>query len=76
VSVTQETVRWALTKLIKMTGVFLQNLLGGRASASVWADSGQFKHSPVAPFSFSFSTGLRKFLENCRKMLKILNQFC
>jgi hypothetical protein len=75
VSVTQEIVRWALIKLIKTSRAFLQNLLRGRAFANAWADSGQFKPSPVVPFSFSFSSGLRKFLKNCRKMLKIPNQF-
>jgi hypothetical protein len=32
--------------------------------------------NPVAYFPFSFSSGLREFLENYRKMLKIPDQFC
>jgi hypothetical protein len=41
-----------------------------------WADLDQIQPSTIHSFSFSFSSGLREFLENYRKMLKIPNQFC
>jgi hypothetical protein len=50
-----------------------------RASArspSFWADLDQIQHNTIHSFSFSFSSGLREFLENYKKMLKISNQFC
>jgi hypothetical protein len=36
-----------------------------------WAGSGEIEPSTVDLFSFSFSTRLRKSIENSRKMLKI-----
>jgi hypothetical protein len=41
--------------------------------APTWASSGP---ELFMPFSFSFSTRVKEFLENCRKMLKIPYQFC
>jgi hypothetical protein len=75
VSVTQGIARWTLFKLFKMIRTFSQEQQHGRAFASVWADSGQFQPNPVAYFPLSFSSGLREFLENYRKMLKIPDQF-
>jgi hypothetical protein len=78
VSVTQAIARWTLFKLFKTMRTFSQDQQcahGGHAFASIWADSGQFKPNPVASFPFSFSSRLREFLENYRKMLKILAQF-
>jgi hypothetical protein len=38
-----------------------------------WAGSGP---ALFLSFSFSFSTRAKEILENCRKMLKIQDQFC
>jgi hypothetical protein len=65
VSVTQGITHWMRFKLFKTLRTFSQDWQCGHAFASMWADSGQFKPNPVAPFSFS--SRLRKFLENCRK---------
>jgi hypothetical protein len=46
----------------------------GARSPRFWADLDQIQPSIV--HSFSFFSGLREFLENYRKMLKIPNQFC
>jgi hypothetical protein len=35
------------------------------------ANLGQFQPVTIHCFSFSFSTRIREFIENCRKMLKI-----
>jgi hypothetical protein len=53
----------------------VQNGQRGRAFASEWADLVQIQPNPVAFFPFSYSSGLREFLENYRKMLKIPDQF-
>jgi hypothetical protein len=54
------------------------NTAGARAGAFAYsrADLGQFQPNTIHAFSFSFSTRIRKFLENFRKMLKIEDQFC
>jgi hypothetical protein len=76
VSATQGIARWTPFKLFKTTRTFSQDRQRGRAFASEWADSGQIQPNPVASFPFSFSSRLREFLENYRKMLKIPDQFC
>jgi hypothetical protein len=76
VLVTQGISRWTLFKLFKTTRTFSQDRQRGRAFASEWANSGQIQPNPIASFTFSFSSGLRGFLENYRKMLKIPDQFC
>ena len=43
--------------------------------AWTWADSGWFQPITVHHFPFSFSTKLREFLGNSRKMIKIWDQF-
>jgi hypothetical protein len=48
----------------------------GARSSRFWADLDQIQPSTVHSFSFSFSSGLREFLEIYRKKLKIPNQFC
>jgi hypothetical protein len=48
----------------------------GARSPRFWADLDQVQPSTVHSFSFSFSSELREFLENYRKMLKIPDQFC
>jgi hypothetical protein len=40
-----------------------------------WAGSGWFEPVTIHSFPFSFSTRLRKFIENYRKMLKSWDQF-
>jgi hypothetical protein len=40
------------------------------------ADLGQFWPNTIHAFPFSFSARIIEFLENCRKMLKIQDQFC
>jgi hypothetical protein len=51
---------------------------GARAGAFLlsWADLGQIQPNTVHTFSFSFSTTAKEILENCRKMLKMQDQFC
>jgi hypothetical protein len=65
-----------LVRNFKPSGFPAQNGQRGRAFANEWADSGQIQPNPVASFLFSFSSRLREFLENYRKMLKIPDQFC
>jgi hypothetical protein len=50
--------------------------VGARAGAFClyWAGSGLIQ--PNTFDSFSFSSRIREFIENCRKMLKISDQFC
>jgi hypothetical protein len=40
-----------------------------------WAGSGQIWPNTIPSFSFSFSAGIKEFLENYRKMLKMQDQF-
>jgi hypothetical protein len=58
-----------LFKLFKTTGAFAQSHQRRRAGAFClsWAVSGQIEPSTVDLFSFSFSTRLRKSIENSRK---------
>jgi hypothetical protein len=49
--------------------------VGAGAFCLGWADLGQFRSRSVDSFSFSFSTRIKGFLENCRKMLKMQDQF-
>jgi hypothetical protein len=37
---------------------------------------GWFRSNTVHAFSFSFSAKSKKYLENCRKILKMQDQFC
>jgi hypothetical protein len=48
----------------------------GARSPHFWADLDQIQPSTIHIFSFSFSSRLREFLENYRKLLKIPDQFC
>jgi hypothetical protein len=41
-----------------------------------WAGSGQIQPITVGSFPFSFSARIREFLENCKNMLKMQDQFC
>jgi hypothetical protein len=54
-------------------------LTRGRAHAGAFAysraDLGQFRPSTIHVFLFSFSSRVREFIENCRKMVKIQDQF-
>jgi hypothetical protein len=47
----------------------------GRAHGGTFAcsrdDLGQFRSSTIHVFPFSFSSRVREFIENCRKILKI-----
>jgi hypothetical protein len=73
-SVTQEIVLQTLFKLFKTPGAFSQSHQHGRARGAFclsWAVSGQIKPTTVDTFPFSFSTRLRKSIENSRKMLKM-----
>jgi hypothetical protein len=60
-------------------GLFAKSIPRARARAlppedgPTWASSGP---EQFMPFSFSFSARVKEFLENCRKMLKIPDQFC
>jgi hypothetical protein len=49
---------------------------GARVFAWTWVVLGQFRPSTIHVFPFSFSARIREFLENCRKMLKMQDQFC
>jgi hypothetical protein len=72
-------VPWLLFQLFKPWGHFCKtSSVGarGRAYACWWADFGQFRSRSVHAFSFFFSVSVKEFLENCRKMLKIPDQFC
>jgi hypothetical protein len=53
------------------------NIASARASAfpRSWAGLGWFQPITVHHFPFSFSTKLREFLGNSRKMIKIWDQF-
>jgi hypothetical protein len=50
---------------------------GARAGAFLlwWAGLGRFGSNTVHTFSFSFSARAKEILENCRKMIKIPDQF-
>jgi hypothetical protein len=66
-------------RVFQIVGVLCAKPLA-RARAPVcsprwWAGSGWFKPITVHAFAFSFSTRLRKFIENSRKMIKIWDQF-
>jgi hypothetical protein len=63
-----------LYRNFKPLGFPAQNGQRRRAFAIIWADSGQIRPRTIAPFSFS--SGLKEFLENYRKMLKTPDQFC
>jgi hypothetical protein len=55
-------------------GTFLQNQLRGRARghfANRGSSRAEFIPALLICFSFSFSTRIREFIENCRKMLII-----
>jgi hypothetical protein len=79
-SATLEIIPGTLSKLFKIERAFLQRQHRGRghacASVCCWAGLGRFRPSTVEYFSFSFSTRAKEILENCRKMLKIQDQFC
>jgi hypothetical protein len=65
--------------LFKKPGSSVQNSRAGARAGTFcldWAGSGQIQPITVSSFSFSFSARIREFLENCRKMLKIQDQFC
>jgi hypothetical protein len=66
-------------KLFKSAGAFLQGRQCGRACAGAfclsWDSLGQFQSRTIDSFSFSFSARIKGFLETCRKMLKMQDQF-
>jgi hypothetical protein len=49
---------------------------GACVFAWAWVVLGQFQPNTIHAFPFSFSIRIREFIENCTKMLKILDQFC
>jgi hypothetical protein len=60
--------------LFKKPGSSVQNRCVG-AFCLGWAGLGQFRYTTVNSFSFSFSPGIKGFLENFRKILKMQDQF-
>jgi hypothetical protein len=65
-------------QVIQKDRAFLQNLQRGRAWACFypsWAGSGRIQPRTVHRFPFSFSARAKEILENCRKILKMLDQF-
>jgi hypothetical protein len=78
-SATEATVSRALLDCFKGQGPRYKMAVRARARGCVclsWAGSGQIWPITIDSFSFSFSTRVREFLENYRKMLKIQDQFC
>lgn len=78
-SVTELIVPRPHFRLFKKPGLFLQKSTRARVGAHFccyWADLGQIWSNTIHSFSFSFSARAKTIPENCRKMLKIQDQFC
>jgi hypothetical protein len=73
-SVTREIVQGTQFWLFQKMGLFLQSLRG-RAFAGSGPTWARFGPTLFKTFSFSFSTKVKTILENCRKILKMSNQF-
>jgi hypothetical protein len=79
-SVTLKRFCRAFYKLVKTSGAFLQNSHAGACARGhvpvPCVDWAGFGPRLFIPFSFSFSARAKTILENCRKMVKMSNQFC
>jgi hypothetical protein len=74
-SVTLGIVRGTLFKLFKTSGAFSQSQHCGRAPVFPFCRPVGLNSAQHCSY-FSFSNRVGEFIENCRKMLKIQDQFC